>query len=94
MFNLAINMYTSEIITTSMLLLLRNVAFDTIRAVDAVDGKNIAYLSRNIALSTLYFFSDKHLILNTFKTFERFERPVVNPLFNWMHFCTEHASTE
>ena len=55
MFNLAIYMYTSEIITTSILLLythLRNVAFNTITA---VDGKNIAYLSRNILLSTLYF---------------------------------------
>ena len=55
MFNLAIYMYTSEIITTSMLLLytlMRNVAFNRITA---VDGKNIAYLSRNILLSTLYF---------------------------------------
>ena len=55
MFNLAIYMYTLEIITTSMLLLythLRSVAFNTVAA---VDGKNIAYLSRNILLSTLYF---------------------------------------
>ena len=54
-FNLAVYMYTSEIITTSMLLLytqLRNVAFNTITA---VDGKNVAYLSRNILMSTLYF---------------------------------------
>ena len=55
MFNLAIYMYTSEIITTSMLLIythLWNVAFNTITT---VDGKNIAYLSRNILLSTLSF---------------------------------------
>ena len=55
MFNLAIYMYTSEIITTSMLLLythLRNAAFNT---TTAEDGKNIAYLSRNILLSMLYF---------------------------------------
>ena len=54
MLNLEIYMYTSEIITTSMLLLythLRNVAFNT---VTAVDGK-IIDLSRNILLSTLDF---------------------------------------
>ena len=48
-------MYTSEIITTSMLLLythLRNVAFNT---VTAVDGRIVAYLSRNILLSALDF---------------------------------------
>ena len=54
MFNLAVYMYTSEITTASMLLLytqLRNVAFNTITA---VDGKILAYLTRNILLRTFF----------------------------------------
>ena len=61
---LAIFMNTSEIITTSMLLLythLRNVAFNTITA---VDGKINLFVTKH---PTEYarFSSDKHLILNT-----------------------------
>ena len=63
-------MYTLEIITTSMLLLythLRNVAFNT----TAADGKIIARFVTKHATEYARFSSDKHLILNTFKTFER-----------------------
>ena len=74
MINLAIFMYTSEMITRSMLLLythLRNVAFNTITA---IDGKKYSLFIRKHPSEYAIFSSDKHLILNNFKTFEKADK--------------------